>query len=55
MTLQERLAQHLGKTPDTARAAFVDKLLRTYESSEVARAEIPTALRTWQWTLERVP
>jgi hypothetical protein len=40
---------------EAARVAFVDKLLHTYEKNEVDRADIPPAMRTWRWTLERVP
>lgn len=40
---------------EAARVAFVDKLLRAYESGEITRAEIPPAQRTWRWVLEFVP
>ncbi len=47
--------QALTGEMETARQAYIAKLVTAYEAGERARAEIPAAARTWQWTLTRVP
>ena len=47
--------RRLSTEIETARVAFVEKLVQLYETAERTRADIPAARRTWRWTLSIAP